>query len=440
MDTAISLRNVGKTYRLYESAKQRLNEALGGARAAADRNFTALRDVSLEIRRGETVGIIGRNGSGKSTLLQIIAGVLRPTVGQFSVRGRVSALLELGTGFNPEYTGRSNAFLNLALAGLSKREIEGKVGFVEEFAEIGEFIDQPLKHYSSGMVLRLGFACAVCVDPDILVVDEALSVGDVFFSQKCFSRIDEIIRAGSTCLFVSHDMQAILKVSQRAVFLERGEIAFDGAPEEAVSRYLASGGRRASFAASGGQVAVSGDATAMSAEAIEERDILKSARSRHGAGGLRVAALRVTDPQGCDSLRVRMFEKLYFHVVLRAEQRVADPSTGIHLFDRLGTLVFAAGTRQLRRRLPDLEPGQRIVVCIALAFNVTAGEYTFNVGASEPSEEGPDIGYVHDRHEMLGPIVVSYEENAVSPFYGVAQLPMEISWSFVEQDRDTPPN
>ena len=213
--------------------------ALRRRRDALHQDFTALQELSFEVRRGESVGIIGRNGSGKSTLLQIIAGTLRPSTGHVEAYGRIAALLELGSGFNPEYTGRENIYLNASILGLTKAETNEKFDDIAGFADIGQFLDQPVKTYSSGMVLRLAFAVSINVDPDILIVDEALAVGDVFFTQKCFQRLREIIDAGTTFLFVSHSMAAVQNLCERALLLKEGQAIFEGPPEEAASRYYA---------------------------------------------------------------------------------------------------------------------------------------------------------------------------------------------------------
>ncbi len=257
-DPVISVENVSKAYRIWENPSARLTAPLLETTAAAlrgvparwlkdkaaksYRDFWALKDVSFELRRGESIGIIGRNGSGKSTLLQIIAGTLQPTEGTVKVNGRVAALLELGSGFNPEFTGRENVHLNGAVLGLSRSEVEAKFAEVTAFADIGDFIDQPVKTYSSGMMIRLAFAVAVTVEPDILIVDEALSVGDVFFQQKCFKRVREMLSSGVSLLFVSHDTGAVQNLCDRAILLGQGKPIFSGPPEEAVSRYFAFAG------------------------------------------------------------------------------------------------------------------------------------------------------------------------------------------------------
>ena len=251
----ISVSNVGKRYRIWADPRSRLSGSLGrrleesrwcprwvGKWGGAHyrrvcREFHAREGVGFSVREGEAVGIVGRNGSGKSTLLQIIAGTLQPTAGRVVVDGRVAALLELGSGFNPEFTGRENVFLNAAVLGLSRRETEERYSGIVSFADIGDFVDQPVKTYSSGMLLRLAFAVQTAVDPAILIVDEALSVGDETFQRKCFARMERIREAGTTILFVSHDASSVVSLCSRALFLHRGRLVLEGDPKYVVSRY-----------------------------------------------------------------------------------------------------------------------------------------------------------------------------------------------------------
>jgi lipopolysaccharide transport system ATP-binding protein len=235
-DLSISLKNISKVYKRYHHPADRLKELLFPGKPRSE-EFWALRDINLDISKGETVGIIGRNGSGKSTLLQIIVGTLQPTSGIAKVEGRVSALLELGSGFNPEFTGRQNVFFNGRILGLSQEEIANQFDEIAAFADIGEFLDQPVKAYSSGMFVRLAFAVAVHVEPEILVVDEALAVGDEAFQRKCFARIDAIREAGASVLFVSHSATSIVELCNRAILLDHGEILLQGLPKVAVSNY-----------------------------------------------------------------------------------------------------------------------------------------------------------------------------------------------------------
>ena len=234
---AINIRSLSKVFRLYAKPFDRVKEALLPLSKAYHQPFTALEDVNLIIHKGETVGIVGRNGSGKSTLLQIICGILKPTNGDVFVNGRISALLELGAGFNPEFSGIQNVYLNGTILGMSRSEIDGKIDQIIDFADIGDFIDQPVKSYSSGMFIRLAFAVAINMEPEILIVDEALSVGDEAFQRKCFAQIKKIQEAGGTILFVTHSAGTVVELCSRAILLDSGELLLDGAPIMIVSHY-----------------------------------------------------------------------------------------------------------------------------------------------------------------------------------------------------------
>jgi lipopolysaccharide transport system ATP-binding protein len=236
-DAIVEIRGLTKTFPVYDKPHYRLMQMLFADGRRWHREFTALSDINLVVRRGETVGIVGRNGSGKSTLLQIICGTLAPTEGEVHVRGRVAALLELGAGFNPEFTGRENVYLNGTVLGLTRAEVEQKLDNILVFAEIGDFIDRPVKTYSSGMYVRLAFAVAIHVEPDLLVVDEALSVGDEAFQRKCFARIERLREGGCTVLFVSHAATTVVELCDRAILLDRGDLLADGSPKAVISRY-----------------------------------------------------------------------------------------------------------------------------------------------------------------------------------------------------------
>lgn len=244
-DIAISVRNVSKHYLMFKRPEDRLRQMIvprlqrlaGRTPQHFFQDFAALRGISFDVKRGETVGIIGRNGCGKSTLLQIVCGTLQPSSGNVEINGRIAALLELGAGFNPEFTGRENVFMNAAILGLSHAETEDRFDDITRFADIGEFVDQPVKTYSSGMYVRLAFATAINVEPDILVVDEALSVGDESFQRKCFARIEDIKQRGGTILFVSHAGQTIVQLCDRAMLIDRGEKILAGRPKTVVSQY-----------------------------------------------------------------------------------------------------------------------------------------------------------------------------------------------------------
>jgi lipopolysaccharide transport system ATP-binding protein len=236
-DAVIRLRGVGKSFPKFEKPYQRLFHFIAPRRDRRQ-EFRALADIDLDIHRGEAVGIIGRNGSGKSTLLQIVAGILQPSAGQVQVSARIAALLELGAGFNPEFTGRENIRLNASLLGLDEAQINARMDRIVAFAEIGEHVEQQVKTYSSGMFVRLAFAVAVHTDPEVLIVDESLSVGDIYFQRKCHKRIEEMRQQGCTLLFVTHAIDSLLQLCDRGVLLDDGRVAFDGPAKSAVKEYL----------------------------------------------------------------------------------------------------------------------------------------------------------------------------------------------------------
>lgn len=442
----ITVDQVSKAYRIWESPALRLRspllEAAAGvfpknssphralsARAARGwRDFYALRDISFTVRRGEGTGIIGRNGSGKSTLLQLIAGTLAPTAGTLNVDGRVSALLELGSGFNPDFTGRENVFLNGAIFGLSRAEMEAKFDEIAGFADIGDFIDQPVKTYSSGMMVRLAFSVGFSVRPEILIIDEALSVGDVFFQQKCFKKLHAMLETGVTLLFVSHDMESVRNLCEQVVLLDHGRANFIGPPDETVSRYYALFGTRLEQnVRTKPTPALPPSAPQDVAREVVAHNFLAAAKSRHGDHRFEVVAAFCENEHGAPSLRVEMMRVATLRFLVRAHEAVAEPALGLNLYDRMANLVFAAGTRQLGVVLAPLAAGEDRVVIFKLTCNLQPGEYTFSIETSEPSAEGPNFGFLHDKHEGLGPLVVHYEHNHTWPFYGIARLPLEIS-------------
>lgn len=442
-DPLIEVSSLTKAYRIWDRPSSRLTAplieaasslvgrktALGkalGARAARHyRDFYALKDVSFSIRRGEATGIVGRNGSGKSTLLQLIAGTLTPTSGRVATHGRVSALLELGSGFNLDFTGRENVFLNGAIYGFTRGEMAARMDEVIAFADIGDFIDQPVKTYSSGMMMRLAFAVAVNVQPDVLIIDEALAVGDVFFSQKCFQRIREIVHRGATLIFVSHDMGAVQSLCDRALLLSQGSLLFDGAPEDCVSRYfnLHTPTSRSGTKVPGTYPAV--DPTARGA--VVAGDVTAAAKSRHGDRALEVVGAVVVDGHGISTWDFEMMHRAAVRVLLRANASISGPSVGIQIHDRTGVLVFAAGTPQLSFPLPSMAKGQEVLLEFRVALNLQPGAYTLSIDAAQFDSENPNVGEFYDRIGGLGPLTVTHHGTGTLPFYGTAQLPMDIS-------------
>ncbi|WP_038364553.1 ABC transporter ATP-binding protein [Bosea sp. UNC402CLCol] len=356
-DIAISVTNAGKCYLVYDKPEDRLKQALFGGAARMlgrpvpkyFREFWALRDVGFEIRRGETVGIIGRNGAGKSTLLQMICGTLTPTVGHIATRGRVAALLELGAGFNPEFTGRENVQLNASILGLTDAEIEERFPAVAEFAGLGDFIDQPVKTYSSGMTVRLAFAVIAHVDADILIIDEALAVGDAFFVQKCMRFLRDFTKRG-TLLFVSHDSAAVLSLCDRAIWLDGGTLVQDGTPKEVSDGYLAKLYETAQGPASAlrkepeGQKPSPGDIDGAIEKIGEVSYAHHEGATSFGAGGAEIRNVVLLDAAGHPVLGVEGGENVTLVILVKAIADMSSPIVGFYIRDRLGQNLIGENT------------------------------------------------------------------------------------------------
>ena len=418
---AVAVEGLGKRFKIYTTPWHRAGEWLSGGRRRLHTDFWALRDITFAVAPGDCFGIIGPNGSGKSTLLKLLAGVLVPSRGRFVLgAGTVYSLLELGTGFHDDLTGRQNVHHSARLLGLPPGEPRPEVvEQIEGFADIGEFFDRPLRFYSSGMRVRLGFALFAHLRPQLLIVDEALSVGDVFFQQKCAARIDAMRSAGTSFLFVSHDMDAVRRLCREALVLNHGRPAFLGPSEEAVNRYH--GLLAAQDPTRRPPPLKDRDADeqpGMTPDAIRRGNVLRPGGPRHGERGLEVVAARFTDTSDRDTRVVRTKEVLHIDLLVVAHRHVTSPSAGLALYDRFGTMVYSAGTGQHQHRLPALDPGDALVVRLDLRLSVRAGEYTFTLGASEP-------GRFHDWHEQVGPIEVAPVASGDPPFHGLAELPME---------------
>jgi len=415
----VQVDGLGKRFKIYRTPWERALEWATAGRVLRHSDFWALRDISFTVPRGECFGVIGPNGSGKTTLLKVLSRVLQPTEGTFRVDApSVYSLLELGTGFHPDLTGRENIRESARLLGLPSGMLRDDV--VEEmraFADIGDFFDRPLRFYSSGMHVRLGFALFAFLKPDLLVVDEALSVGDIFFQQKCAARIEALREAGTSFLFVSHDMEAVRKLCREVLVLEAGRMAFLGPSSEAVNRYHSMVFRGRPPRGPILHERQPDPRAGMAAADVRRGNILRPDGHRHGDRGLEVVAARLTDLDGHDTMTVGMKETLHIDLLIVAHESVAAPSAGLVVFDRLGTLVFSAGTGNLGHRLPALHPGDSLVVRLTVTFSVQPGKYTFNVGTAE-------LGRVHDWHERLGPLEVFHEGTGPPPFHGLAELPM----------------
>lgn len=350
-DAIIEFRAVSKSYPIYSTPADRLKELATFNRRAFHRDFWALHEVSFQVRRGETFCIIGENGSGKSTLLQIVARILQPTRGEVRVHGRVSALLELGSGFNPEFTGRDNIYLNAAILGLTTAEIDRKYKDIEAFAEIGDFIRQPVKTYSSGMVVRLAFAVAIHVDPDIILVDEALAVGDIYYRQRCLRKVHELRARGVTILFVSHAIGDVKAIGDRTLWLENGRIREEGETDLVVAKYLAAMVEKDS-AYLQLRPAPAPNASGRT-EAPEVVEGIPNIDHRYGDGRAEILGIAVYDSYGRGLHLLEPGSRVIVRISARARGTLALPNIGFMLRNHLG--IDFAGTNTVREGF-DLPP------------------------------------------------------------------------------------
>ncbi len=399
-DVCIAVRDVSKCYQVYEQPSDRLKQALypriqrsmGMAASRYFREFWALRNVSFEVRRGETMGIIGRNGSGKSTLLQLICGTLEPTSGEIETRGRIAALLELGSGFNPEFTGRENVFMNAAVLGLSEEQIQERYERIVDFAEIEDFIDQPVKTYSSGMFMRLAFAVQAHIDASIVVIDEALTVGDVFFRQKCYSRLDQLRADGAAILLVSHSMPDIEQFCERAIMLDHGDPKFIGPSGDAARHYyllhqpahqpLVSTEEEGVLELS----ADDGDSRPAAAAFI---DI--SGRTQVADGRAICTGVAVLDEHGIARTSFVQGERAIFYYEFEVSGDIGVPIVGMTISDDRGVIVHGKNNLQYPDDVPDTSTRtRRVAANQEVKLDLAAGEYTFEVGLAATSRASWD--------------------------------------------------
>lgn len=350
----VNFQKVSKSYAIYDRPSQRLAELLTFNRLNRHRDFWALRDISFEIPRGESFCVIGENGCGKSTLLQIVAGILHPTSGLAQVNGRVAALLELGSGFNPEFTGRDNVYLNGAILGFSSTRMDAVYQQIIDFAEIGDFIHQPVKTYSSGMVVRLAFAVAIHVDPEILLVDEALAVGDIYFRQRCLRKVHELRARGVTILFVSHSMGDVKAIGNRTLWLEQGRIRALDKTDRVVSQYLAAMTEKDSHYADEHPLENLLTATAPVAVATT----IPNVDHRHGDGRAQIIGIAILDSDAHPIALMEPETAITVRISVRAQESIRRPNVGFMLRNHLG-LDFA-GTNTLREGhpMPPMAPGE----------------------------------------------------------------------------------
>jgi ABC-type polysaccharide/polyol phosphate transport system ATPase subunit len=398
----LQVQNVSKVYRLYRRPTDRLLEVLPLVRHHPPEEFWALRDVSFTVERGEVLGVVGPNGSGKSTLLQIVSGILEPTRGRVRASGRIAALLELGAGFNPDFSGRENVFLNGEILGIPRREMQRVFPEIERFAEIGAFIDRPVKEYSSGMYVRLAFATAIHVDPEILIVDEALAVGDAIFANRCIKKFEELKQRQVTVLFVSHDLGLVKRLADRAALMIDGRVAAYGAPSEVVNRYVG---------------------LVLEREKRERPEAEEGgATFRHGDGASRVTSVELLDAQGEPARSFAPGECISVRVHAKAERDLDGPVVGLLVRNRLGIDVFGTNTRIEGVELGRIGRGEMFEVEFTFDCSLTRQDYTLTVATQY--REGFSQDWLDD--------VISFSVVDTRDVAGLANLKTTVRWRRVQ--------
>lgn len=386
---AVHVDHVSKTYRLYTSQRQRLLEALMPWGRTRHKEFRALDDIQFDVKNGETFGIIGQNGSGKSTLLKIITGVLSASSGKTAVCGRVAALLELGAGFHPEFTGIENIYLNGTILGLNRDEVTLKLPEIIKFADIGDHLHQPIKTYSSGMFVRLAFAIAINVDPDILIVDEALSVGDIFFQVKCYRKFEEFKQRGKTILFVTHDLSTIIKYCDRAMVLERGKKIGEGPPREMVDLYKRISAKTDPVAAHDKKASK----PTLQMTEWKSQFLHNSEIQAYGTGEATIVDYGIFDQSDNPCTALTKSEGFAIKIKIKFNAPLSDPIVAVTIRDRKGTEICGTNTKLEKHAVPACAAGDILTVTFQQSMNLQGGQYMLSLGCTGFNDKGEFIVY-----------------------------------------------
>lgn len=414
---AIKVEQLSKMYKLYDKPIDRLKESLGLTKKRCYREHYALNKISFEVMKGETVGIIGTNGSGKSTILKIITGVLNATGGSVTVNGRISALLELGAGFNMEYTGLENIYLNGTMIGFSKEEIDMKLESIIEFADIGDFINQPVKTYSSGMFVRLAFAVAINIEPEILIVDEALSVGDVFFQAKCYRKFEEFKAAGKTILFVSHDLSSIGKYCDRVILLNKGEYLGQGKPKEIIDQYkkLLVHQLNQTDKGTSEKASESNNQTG----SWQNKLTINPKRIEYGSKLAEIIDFCITDKANNITNNITKGEIFTVKMRIKFNQEIQDPIFAFTIKDLKGTEITGTNTMIEKVNMGKIRAGEIKQVVFTQEMNLQGGEYLLSLGCTG-FREGEFTVY-HRLYDICSLTVIS-DKNTVGYFDMVSEV------------------
>lgn len=407
-ELVIHVDGLNKVYKLYNRNRDRLVESLGLTRKPRSTQHYALRDVSLDIRRGECVGIIGTNGSGKSTILKIITGVLHQTSGTVQVNGRISALLELGAGFNMEYNGIENIYLNGTMIGFSEKEIDDKLQDILDFADIGDYVYQPVKTYSSGMFVRLAFAVAINIDPEILIVDEALSVGDVFFQAKCYRKFEEFKKKGKTILFVSHDLSAISKYCDRAVLLNQGVKLGEGSPKDMIDAYkqVLVGQYEVPKAAEGvPDLTADSDVRAALEKRKKQQAGLNPETLEYGSKQAEIVDYYLTDKNGVQTTAILKGDEFTMHMRVKIHQDLPAPIFALSIKNIKGVEITGTNTMFEKTFLDSVKAGEAKEITFTQKMRLQGGEYLISLGVT--GYEKDEFVVYHRLYDVLNITVVS---------------------------------
>lgn len=401
-EIAIKVDRVSKVYRLYEKPSDRVKDALGFSKKKRYKEHYALNGVSFDIKKGESIGIIGTNGSGKSTILKIITGVLNPTGGEVTVNGRISALLELGAGFNMEYTGIENVYLNGTMCGFTKEEVDARLQDILDFADIGDFVNQPCKTYSSGMFVRLAFAVAINIDPEILIVDEALSVGDVFFQAKCYKKFEEFKQMGKTILFVSHDLSSISKYCDRVILLNKGDKVAEGGPKEMVNlykRFLVNQENVSGAAVTGKELEKKPDGEWKSNYTINP-DV-----DEYGTGAANIIDFGLIDEDGRCTNSIIKGTTFQIKSKVRFFQPVANPIFTFTFKNVQGTAVTGSNTMIEKVDIGTAQPGEVYVATFEQNMSLQGGEYLLSISCTGYADG--EFQVYHRLYDVINVTVIS---------------------------------